>query len=132
MSLLIRSRDWRGNRCSLIISRLTGNRDERLNQGMYMQLPVVALVHKRKNNGIGSTCPNSQIDPKRVCVSFLVNRAVPFYVSVEMNMAREMSIDEKSRKVAEARKIVPHFPAHRARPIRSREPGPANGDGGFR
>src|ERR1700756_6036661 len=38
-------------------------------------------------------------------------------------MAGEMSIDEKSRKVAEARKIVPHFPAHRERAIRSRELG---------
>ncbi len=38
-------------------------------------------------------------------------------------MAGEMSIDEKSREVAEARKIVRHFPTHRKRAIRSRELG---------
>src|SRR6266404_7336352 len=40
-----------------------------------------------------------------------------------MNMAGEMSIDEKSMKVAEARKIVRHFPTHRKRAVRSREMG---------
>jgi exopolysaccharide biosynthesis polyprenyl glycosylphosphotransferase len=42
---------------------------------------------------------------------------------VEINMAGEMSIDEKSMKVAEARKIVRHFPTHRKRAVRSREMG---------
>src|SRR5258707_12104895 len=38
-------------------------------------------------------------------------------------MAGQLSIDEKSMKVAEARKIVRHFPTHRKRAVRSREMG---------
>src|SRR5258707_689860 len=40
-----------------------------------------------------------------------------------ITMAGEMSIGEKSMKVAEARKIVRHFPTHRKRAVRSREMG---------